>query len=102
LRGGAPKLLIADEPTSALDVTVQKEILALLRQLQQETRCQWLIVTHNFGVVADLCDRVIVLYAGQIFEEASVFQLFDRPLNPYTKGLLLANPSMHNPVNRCQ
>jgi peptide/nickel transport system permease protein len=94
---GRPKLLIADEPTSALDVTVQNEILALLRQLQQETRMAVLIVTHNFGIVADLCDRVIVLYAGQIFEEANVFQLFDRPANPYTKGLLLANPSNAQP-----
>jgi len=94
---GCPKLLIADEPTSALDVTVQNEILALLRQLQLETKMSVLIVTHNFGIVADLCDRVIVLYAGQIFEEANVFQLFDRPLNPYTKGLLLANPSNVQP-----
>jgi len=94
---GRPKLLIADEPTSALDVTVQKEILALLRQLQLETKMSVLIVTHNFGAVADLCDRVIVLYAGQIFEEANVFELFDRPLNPYTKGLLLANPSNAQP-----
>lgn len=94
---GRPKLLIADEPTSALDVTVQNEILALLRQLQLETKMSVLIVTHNFGIVADLCDRVIVLYAGQIFEEANVFQLFDRPMNPYTKGLLLANPSNVQP-----
>jgi peptide/nickel transport system permease protein len=94
---GRPKLLIADEPTSALDVTVQNEILALLRQLQLETKMSVLIVTHNFGIVADLCDRVIVLYAGQIFEEANVFQLFDRPMNPYTKGLLLANPSNAQP-----
>lgn len=94
---GRPKLLIADEPTSALDVTVQNEILALLRQLQLETKMSVLFVTHNFGVVADLCDRVIVLYAGQIFEEADVFQLFDRPMNPYTKGLLLANPSNAQP-----
>jgi peptide/nickel transport system permease protein len=94
---GRPKLLIADEPTSALDVTVQKEILALLRQLQLETKMSVLIVTHNFGVVADLCDRVIVLYAGHILEEANVFQIFDRPMNPYTKGLLLANPTNAQP-----
>lgn len=94
---GRPKFLIADEPTSALDVTVQKEILALLRQLQLETKMSVLFVTHNFGVVADLCDRVVVLYAGQIFEEADVFQLFDHPMNPYTKGLLLANPSNAQP-----
>lgn len=94
---GRPKLLIADEPTSALDVTVQKEILALLRQLQLDTGMSVLMVTHNFGVVADVCDRVVVLYAGQVFEQADVFQLFDRPMNPYSSGLLRANPSNVQP-----
>ncbi len=89
---GRPRLLIADEPTTALDVTVQKEILGLLRTLQQETGMSVLLVTHNLGVVADICDRVIVLYAGQVFEEAGIFPLFERPLNPYTLGLLGANP----------
>ena len=94
---GRPRLLVADEPTSALDVTVQKEILALLRQLQLDTGMAVLMVTHNFGVVADVCDRVVVLYAGQVFEEADVFQLFDRPMNPYSQGLLRANPSNAQP-----
>ncbi|ULH17047.1 dipeptide/oligopeptide/nickel ABC transporter permease/ATP-binding protein (plasmid) [Deinococcus sp. KNUC1210] len=94
---GRPRLLIADEPTTALDVTVQKEILNLLRQLQRDTGMAVLIVTHNLGVVADLCDRVVVLYAGQVFENAGVFELFDRPLNPYTLGLLRANPSHAQP-----
>lgn len=94
---GRPKLLIADEPTTALDVTIQKEILDLLRQLQLEMNMSVLIVTHNMGVVADICDRVIVLYAGQVFEEAGIFPLFDQPLNPYTKGLLNANPALARP-----
>jgi len=94
---GRPKLLIADEPTTALDVTVQKEILGLLRQLQRETGMAVLIVTHNLGVVADICDRVIVLYAGQVFEDAGVLNLFDRPLNPYTLGLIGANPAHAQP-----
>ncbi|MFC4454770.1 dipeptide/oligopeptide/nickel ABC transporter permease/ATP-binding protein [Deinococcus sonorensis] len=94
---GRPRLLIADEPTTALDVTVQKEILGLLRQLQEGTGMSVLIVTHNLGVVADLCDRVLVLYAGQVFEDAAVDELFDRPLNPYTLGLLGANPAHAQP-----
>ncbi|THF85612.1 dipeptide/oligopeptide/nickel ABC transporter permease/ATP-binding protein [Deinococcus sp. KSM4-11] len=94
---GRPRLLIADEPTTALDVTVQKEILTLLRDLQRDTGMAVLIVTHNLGVVADLCDRVIVLYAGQVFEDAGVYELFDRPLNPYTLGLLGANPAHAQP-----
>ncbi|GHF43468.1 peptide/nickel transport system permease protein [Deinococcus metalli] len=94
---GRPRLLIADEPTTALDVTVQKEILSLLRDLQRDTGMAVLIVTHNLGVVADICDRVIVLYAGQVFEDAGVYELFDRPLNPYTLGLLGANPAHAQP-----
>jgi peptide/nickel transport system permease protein len=94
---GRPQLLIADEPTTALDVTVQKEILTLLRQLQAETGMAVLLITHNLGVVADICDRVVVLYAGQVFEEADVYQLFDAPLNPYTWGLLKAMPSHARP-----
>ena len=94
---GRPRLLVADEPTTALDVTVQKEILALLRQLQRDTGMAVLMVTHNLGVVADLCDRVVVLYAGQVFEDARVLDLFGRPLNPYTLGLLGANPAHARP-----
>jgi oligopeptide/dipeptide ABC transporter ATP-binding protein len=90
---GRPKLMIADEPTTALDVTVQKEILWLLRHIQKETGMSVMIVTHNLGVIADICDQVIVMYAGHIFETADVYQIFERPLNPYTQGLLKANPS---------
>jgi peptide/nickel transport system permease protein len=99
---GRPRLLIADEPTTALDVTVQKEILALLRQIQRETGMAILIVTHNFGVVADICDRVFVMYAGQVFEEAGVYELFRRPLNPYSQGLLRANPANAQPGHPLQ
>ncbi|MFD5794134.1 dipeptide/oligopeptide/nickel ABC transporter permease/ATP-binding protein [Streptomyces diastatochromogenes] len=89
---GRPKLLIADEPTTALDVTVQAEILTLLRNLQAETGMAVLIVTHDWGVVADLCHRAVVMYAGQVVEAADVEEMFARPLHPYTAGLLAANP----------
>ncbi|HEU5031784.1 MAG TPA: dipeptide/oligopeptide/nickel ABC transporter permease/ATP-binding protein [Spirillospora sp.] len=91
---GDPKLLIADEPTTALDVTVQAEILALLRGLQAGTGLAILIVTHDWGVVADLCHRSVVMYAGQVVEHAEVEAMFTRPLHPYTKGLLAANPRL--------
>ncbi|WP_208643141.1 dipeptide/oligopeptide/nickel ABC transporter permease/ATP-binding protein [Streptomyces diastatochromogenes] len=89
---GRPKLLIADEPTTALDVTVQAEILTLLRNLQADTGMAVLIVTHDWGVVADLCHRAVVMYAGQVVEAADVEEMFARPLHPYTAGLLAANP----------
>ncbi|SEL30174.1 dipeptide/oligopeptide/nickel ABC transporter permease/ATP-binding protein [Streptacidiphilus jiangxiensis] len=89
---GEPRLLIADEPTTALDVTVQAEILGLLRSLQTETGMAVLLITHDWGVVADLCDRAVVMYAGQVVEQADVAALFSRPLHPYTAGLLAANP----------
>ena len=91
---GRPKLLIADEPTTALDVTVQAEILALLKRIQQETRMALLLITHNWGVVADICDRTLVMYAGEIVETAPSQALFDRPLHPYTVGLLNAHPAL--------
>ncbi|GGP89801.1 dipeptide/oligopeptide/nickel ABC transporter permease/ATP-binding protein [Streptomyces melanogenes] len=91
---GEPKLLIADEPTTALDVTVQAEILALLHTLQAETGMAVLLVTHDWGVVADLCHRSVVMYAGQVVEQADVEQMFTRPLHPYTAGLLAANPHL--------
>ena len=89
-----PRLLIADEPTTALDVTVQAQILDLLRRLQRELGMAILFVTHDLGVIADLCDRVAVMYAGQIVEEASVHDLFARPQHPYTEGLLGAMPQV--------
>ncbi|SOE07513.1 dipeptide/oligopeptide/nickel ABC transporter permease/ATP-binding protein [Streptomyces sp. Ag109_G2-15] len=89
---GRPELLIADEPTTALDVTVQAEILTLLRSLQADTGMAVLIVTHDWGVVADLCHRAVVMYAGQVVEAADVAEMFAQPLHPYTAGLLAANP----------
>jgi peptide/nickel transport system permease protein len=89
-----PRLLIADEPTTALDVTVQAQILDLLKRLQRELGMAILFVTHDLGVIADVCDRVAVMYAGQIVEEASVDALFARPQHPYTEGLLSAMPQV--------
>ncbi len=91
---GEPDLLIADEPTTALDVTVEAEILELLRDLQRERGMAILLVTHDWGVVADICDRAVVMYAGQVVERGRVDDLFRRPLHPYTEALLAANP--HN------
>ncbi|HEY3477745.1 MAG TPA: oligopeptide/dipeptide ABC transporter ATP-binding protein, partial [Streptomyces sp.] len=91
---GEPRLLIADEPTTALDVTVQAEILTLLRTLQDKTGMAVVIVTHDWGVVADLCHRAVVMYAGQVVERADVEEVFALPLHPYTAGLLAANPHL--------
>lgn len=91
---GRPRLLIADEPTTALDVTVQAEILALLRRLQEQQGMAVLIVTHDWGVVADLCRNAVVMYAGQVVESGDIEDLFDRPAHPYTEGLLAANPQL--------
>jgi len=87
-----PAVLIADEPTTALDVTVQAQILELLRELNRELRTAIIMITHNLGVVAGLCDRVIVMYAGQIVEEGPVDQIFERPQHPYTWALLRSVP----------
>ncbi|MFI5046210.1 MAG: dipeptide/oligopeptide/nickel ABC transporter permease/ATP-binding protein [Acidimicrobiia bacterium] len=89
-----PQLLIADEPSTALDVTIQAQILDLLRSLQRELGMAVLFVTHDLGVIADLCDRVAVMYAGQIVEEAPVHDLFEHPRHPYTEGLLGAMPQV--------
>ncbi|EJL22524.1 ABC transporter ATP-binding protein [Brevibacillus sp. BC25] len=90
----APKLLIADEPTTALDVTIQAQILELMKKVRQEQGTSILLITHDLGVVAEMCHRVIVMYAGQIVEEADVKQLFDEPKHPYTRGLLKSMPSV--------
>jgi oligopeptide/dipeptide ABC transporter ATP-binding protein len=87
-----PKLLIADEPTTALDVTIQAQILDLMRKLRSETGTAILLITHDMGVIAEMCDTVAVMYAGQIVEYADVITLFDKPLHPYTEGLLAAIP----------
>lgn len=87
-----PELLIADEPTTALDVTIQAEILELLRELQAELGMAILFVTHDLGVIADMCDRAVVMYAGQVVESGGVDELFTRPRMPYTEGLLRSLP----------
>jgi len=84
--------LIADEPTTALDVTIQAQILALLRDVQREYGMSMLLITHDLGVVAEMCDRVAVMYAGRIVEEAPIEKLFDTPEHPYTLGLMQAIP----------
>ena len=88
-----PKLLIADEPTTAVDVTIQAQLLDLLRKLRQEEKMTLLLITHNMGVVAEMCDRVAVMYAGKIVEIGAVHQIFKNPQHPYTKGLLRAVPN---------
>ena len=87
-----PKLLIADEPTTALDVTIQAQILRLLKSLQQQTRTAILLITHDLGVVAQVCSRVVVMYGGLVMEEGSVEDIFYRPAHPYTQGLLASLP----------
>ena len=89
-----PRLLIADEPTTALDVTIQAQILDLLRDASRDFGLGLIFITHNAGVVADICDRVVVLYAGQAVEAASVFDLFATPRHPYTGGLLRSVPPL--------
>jgi len=88
-----PAVLIADEPTTALDVTVQAQILDLLRRLQDESGMSILFVTHNLGVVAEIAHRVAVMYAGRVVEDADVYDLFERPTHPYTRGLLSCIPT---------
>ncbi len=89
-----PAVLIADEPTTALDVTVQAQILELLRELQARTGMALLFITHNLGVVAEIADRVIVMYAGRVVEQAPIEALFNKPLMPYTAGLLRSVPRL--------
>jgi oligopeptide transport system ATP-binding protein len=95
-----PKLLIADEPTTALDVTVQAQFLALLKDLKQEFNMSIIFVTHDMGVVANICDQVNVMYAGWLMETASVSQLFTEPCHPYTEALLAAIPNPDHDVER--
>jgi peptide/nickel transport system ATP-binding protein len=89
-----PKLLIADEPTTALDVTIQAQILDLMRELKQKIEAAIVLITHDLGVVAEMAQRVVVMYAGKKAEEAPVGALFRRPLHPYTKGLLHSVPRL--------
>ncbi len=99
---GEPDVLIADEPTTALDVTIQAQVLDLLDELQSETGMTILLITHNLGVVARMCDRVGVMYAGEIVERGSLADVFDRPVHPYTKGLLGSIPDLESAGGRLQ
>ena len=91
-----PDILIADEPTTALDVTIQAQILELLRELQRDTGMAIIFITHDLGVIAELCSRVVVMYAGRIAEEATVNSIFEHPLHPYTRGLLGSIPRLED------
>lgn len=95
-----PKLLIADEPTTALDVTIQAQILDLMKDLSEKSDTSILIITHDLGVVSEIADRVVVMYCGQVVEEARVDDLFDEPLHPYTIGLMGSIPSLDGDTNR--
>lgn len=95
-----PKLLIADEPTTALDVTIQLQILRLMEQIREKEGTTIMLVTHDLGVVAELCERVIVMYGGKIMEEGSVEDIFYNAKHPYTKGLLNSIPSVENSKER--
>nr|WP_202887528.1 ABC transporter ATP-binding protein [Cohnella zeiphila] len=97
-----PKLLIADEPTTALDVTIQAQILDLMKRLKEEQEMGMLLITHDLGVVAEMCDRVVVMYAGRVVEEAPVQELFSNPKHPYTKGLIQSVPKLRQKVRRLE
>ena len=97
-----PKLLIADEPTTALDVTIQAQILALMRTLRDETGAAILMITHDLGVIAQMADRVVVMYAGQVVEEGVVGELFARPLHPYTRLLMRSIPLARKKLARIE
>jgi peptide/nickel transport system ATP-binding protein len=89
-----PSLLIADEPTTALDVTIQAQILELIKDLQNEMGMSVILITHDLGVIAETCERVVVMYAGKLVEKGTAFQLFDTPTHPYTRGLLASIPRL--------
>ncbi|AIQ10833.1 ABC transporter ATP-binding protein [Paenibacillus durus] len=97
-----PTLLIADEPTTALDVTIQAQILDLMRELQEKEGTSILMITHDLGVVAEMCDRVVIMYAGQVVEETDVATLFSDPKHPYTQGLLASLPQLAGDADRLQ
>jgi peptide/nickel transport system ATP-binding protein len=95
-----PELLIADEPTTALDVTIQAQILDLIRRLNKELGTAVMLITHDLGVVAEMCDRVVVMYAGKVIEEGDTRTIFHNPQHPYTKGLILSVPRMDDTRER--
>ena len=95
-----PKLLIADEPTTALDVTIQAQVLAMIRDLQKEMKTAMLLITHDLGIVAETCNRVAVMYAGEILEYGCLEDIFETAAHPYTKGLFSSIPSLDENVRR--
>ncbi|WP_234119069.1 ABC transporter ATP-binding protein [Clostridium hydrogenum] len=95
-----PKLLLADEPTTALDVTIQAQILDLMRDLKEKLGTAIMLITHDLGVVAEMADYVVVMYAGKVIEEAPVLELFKNPLHPYTVGLLKSKPKINDKIDR--
>jgi peptide/nickel transport system ATP-binding protein len=97
---GNPELLIADEPTTALDVTLEAQIIHLLRQLRREFKGSILFISHNLGLIAELCDYVIILYAGEVVEQGTVQDIFHRPRHPYTEALLVCDPARLDEVRR--
>lgn len=96
---GKPKLIIADEPTTALDVTIQAQILELLRDLQKREGCSIMLITHDLGVIAEMADEVVVMYAGRIIEKGTVQEIFHNPLHPYTIGLQKSKPLVTSDSN---
>lgn len=97
-----PKLIIADEPTSALDVTIQSQILSLISNLRREKRFTPIILSHDLGVISEVCDRVAVMYGGVVVETGSVYEIFDGPLHPYTQGLIRCIPRITDKSMRLQ
>lgn len=95
-----PKVMIADEPTTALDVTIEAQILRLMKKLRDEQGTSIILITHNMGVVAEVCDYVYVMYAGQVMEQAETFELFERTSHPYTQGLLRSIPKLDEKADR--
>jgi peptide/nickel transport system ATP-binding protein len=99
---GEPDLLVADEPTTALDATIQAQILELLRDIRRDSGMALALISHDLGVIAEVCDRVAVMYAGRIIERAPARSLFEMPRHPYTRGLLAALPDLHGPRRRLE
>ena len=97
-----PELLIADEPTTALDVTIQAQILQLMKDIKKDRDMSIIIITHDLGIVYDFCDRVVVVYTGEVVESAPVKKLFQEPLHPYTQGLIGALPRLGHPTERLE
>jgi len=97
---GDPKLIIADEPTTALDVTIQAQILELLKSIQKKTGCAIMLITHDLGVIAEMADEVVVMYAGKVIEKGTVSEIFKNPMHPYTIGLQQSKPLITSDVNK--